>query len=207
MLDAYQREIAHAILEDGAPGRVLISELAPVITVGRRAQLKDEVLLSPEELMQSGVSLYSVDRGGLATYHGPGQWVVFVVESLERLTGDRKGVRKAVDHLLDRGAQYLSEAGLPEVEIKNGTDLGIWSRGAKYSALGVQIQKGVLLHGIAINIYKTPLSFVGLRPCGLDLPVGFLWDTLKLGKTDDRDQAAETYFEAQSDKLKKIFGS
>ena len=39
---------------------------------------------------------------------------------------------------------------------------------------GIHVENGVLLHGIAINGYKTDQSFVGLKPCGLDLPVSYL---------------------------------
>ena len=83
LLDQYQRRIAEQLIADAetgiVPGRVLVSELAPVITLGRR-ECGQDLLLPREELETRGVSLFQTDRGGRATYHGPGQWVIFVVE-------------------------------------------------------------------------------------------------------------------------------
>ena len=129
--------------------------------------------------------------GGLATYHGPGQWVLFPVDGLEPLTGDRRGVRKAVDLLLGIalrvGQLYASDA-----HIRSGCEMGVWTSRGKFAAVGIHIEQGVLLHGLAVNGYRTPTSFTGLRPCGLDAPVDFLLESSDerkfqdLGKTSFR---------------------
>ena len=159
-------------------GAVFLSELAPVITVGRR-ECSQDLLLPEEALRAQGVELYPTDRGGRATYHGPGQWVVFVVDHLERLTGDRRGVRKAVEALLELacevGRSFLGSA----VEIRSGDQTGVWTPRGKLASVGVQIDRGVLLHGLAINGFKTPQSFLGIRPCGLDAQVDFLLDSTR----------------------------
>lgn len=170
-LDQYQRQILDEVCA-GNPGTLLLSEVAPVVTYGRRTPEAD--LLGSLQLHSNlGITRYAADRGGLATYHGPGQWVLFPVESLQTLTGDRRGVRKAVQLLLDAalevGLQYDSTAHLRE-----GAELGVWTSRGKFAAVGIHVQKGVLLHGLSLNGFKTPTSFVGLRPCGLDAPVDFL---------------------------------
>lgn len=177
-LDAAQRRLGEALLSaDGAvQGCVFVSELAPVITLGRR-ECREDVLLPPEMLATRGISLYPTDRGGRATYHGPGQWVVFVVDRLERLTGDRRGVRRAVEGLLELALELGREALGPSVEIREGAETGVWTPRGKLASVGVHIQKGVLLHGLAINGYRTPESFFGLRPCGLDARPDFLFDS------------------------------
>lgn len=171
LLDRRQRELAGKVRE-GKPGVVLLSELAPVITMGKRAG--EQELLEPlQSLQDAGISLYSTDRGGLATYHGPGQWVLFVVESLEKLTGNRRGVRTAVNGLLQIAHQVSIQAGV-RAEIKEGCHLGLWSPRGKLASVGIHVERGVLLHGLALNVYRTQTSFRGLRPCGLDEPVDFL---------------------------------
>jgi len=171
MLDARQREIARRVLAGGA-GAFLLSEVAPVITVGRRAAPTD--LLLPKDLLaRAGVEIMPTDRGGLATWHGPGQWVLFAVDSLERLTGDRRGVRKAVEGLL-HVALEVGRTFDPTAEIRSGAETGVWTRKGKFAAVGVHIDQGVLLHGLSVNGFKTETSFMGLRPCGLDLPVDYL---------------------------------
>jgi lipoate-protein ligase B len=171
-LDRRQREIA-ARVREGGEGALLLSEVAPVITMGRRAG-DGELRADREWLAARGISVYPTKRGGLATYHGPGQWVVFAVDSLERLTGDRRGVRKAVEGLLV-AAREVGERRLGRAEIREGCELGVWGPGGKFAAVGVHVEQGVLQHGLAINGFRTATSFVGLRPCGLDdAPVGFL---------------------------------
>ena len=135
------------------------------------------MLVSPEVLKKQGTEIDATDRGGRATYHGPGQWILFAVESLEVLTGDRRGVRKAVEALLSIACSTAQKYD-HSAEIRSGPETGVWvHRGttmAKVASIGVHIEQGVLLHGVAINGFRTPRSFVGLKPCGLDLPVAFL---------------------------------
>ncbi|MCM2279558.1 MAG: octanoyltransferase [Oligoflexia bacterium] len=170
-LDALQRDLARRVRE-GGEGALLLSEVAPVITLGRRAG-PGEVLLSPERLEALGISVYPTDRGGLATYHGPGQWVLFAVDSLERLTGDRRGVRQAVEGLLESALELAREFE-PRAEIRSGMETGVWSPRGKLGAVGLHVEQEVVLHGLSLNGFRTPTSFVGLRPCGLDAPVDFL---------------------------------
>ena len=171
MLDQRQREIA-ARVRNGGEGALLLSEVAPVITLGRRTRPAD-VWLTAETLAARGIDLLSVNRGGLATYHGPGQWLVFVIDSLERLTGDRRGVRRAVEGLLSVGLQVAQEY-QPTAEIREGAETGVWGLNGKLVAVGVHVEQGILLHGLAFNVFATEQSFQGIRPCGLDAPPGFL---------------------------------
>lgn len=170
-LDRRQRELAERV-RAGGEGGILLSEVAPVITLGRRTPASD-LPFSPELYSRLGIEVLPVDRGGLATYHGPGQWVLFVVDSLERLTGDPKAVRKAVQGLLEAALEAACPY-RPEARIREGAELGVWSSRGKFAAVGVHVQGGVLLHGLSFNGFRTPASFQGLRPCGLDLPVDFL---------------------------------
>lgn len=170
-LEQRQRQLAERV-RAGGQGAVLLSEVAPVITRGRRAPASD-IMVSAEVLAHAGVALLEVERGGLATYHGPGQWVLFPVDRLERLTADRRGVRKAVEGLLEVACQ-VGRLYDPQAEIRRGAELGVWTRRGKFAAVGIQISGGVLLHGLSVNCMRTPTSFFGLRPCGLDAPVDFL---------------------------------
>jgi lipoate-protein ligase B len=153
--------------------KIFVSELAPVITLGKRAQVSD-LLLSEGRLRELGISVYPADRGGLATYHGPGQWVVFVVDRLEDLVGDSRGVGKAVCLLMKTAQAITAKFGI-ETKIKSGAELGLWTSKGKIAAVGVSVQDGVLYHGFSVNIFKTDTSFVGLKPCGLDAAVDFIF--------------------------------
>jgi lipoate-protein ligase B len=166
-LDQRQRVIAEKVSK-GESGKFLLSEVAPVITIGRRTPASDYEL--------SGSEIFHVDRGGLATYHGPGPWILFPVEKLEKLTGDRRGVRKMVESLLHI-AKCVAEGRGASAEIRDGAELGVWTSRGKVAAVGIHVQNGVVLHGLSINGFKTKQSFKGLKPCGLDLPVDYLLES------------------------------
>ena len=171
ILDRYQRELAPAVAR-GESGRLILSEVAPVVTLGRRSCPQD-FFLSPERMAEHGIETYSTDRGGRATYHGPGQWVVFPVERLECLTGDSKGVRKIVERLLNTAYLVASRYDF-SASIKWGNETGVWTSRGKVASVGIKIQDGVVLHGLSINGYATPQSFFGIRPCGLDAQPAYL---------------------------------
>ena len=177
LLDQRQRQVAIRVREGGA-GALLLSEVAPVITVGRRTPEAD-IQTTPEFLQSLGMSLHRTDRGGLATWHGPGQWVLFAVDSLERLTGDPRGVKESVCRLLRIARELARTLGKSEtrngLRIGEGNELGVWLGDAKFASVGVHVEQGVLLHGLSVNIYHTSTSFLGLRPCGLDKPMAYLF--------------------------------
>ncbi|MBC7385155.1 MAG: hypothetical protein H7301_03205 [Cryobacterium sp.] len=174
-LDLRQKQILEEV-SAGGEGCLVFSEVAPVVTLGYRRTVGD-LLLSREELSTRGISVLEVHRGGRATSHGPGQWVVFMIDRLERLTGDRKGVRRFIEKLSGAALEVCLEF-FPLAEIREGAEAGVWTengaRGAKLAAFGVQITNGITQHGISLNVFPTPSSFYGIRPCGLELPVGFL---------------------------------
>jgi len=180
-LDLFQQKIAESIRTEGAEGALILSEVSPVITAGRRAQ-KDHFLFPPEYYAAHGVDIVPVDRGGLLTYHGPGQWVFFLVQDCEKLTGDTRGVKKAVCFLLNIISDFLKEKYGFHTQMYTDERLGLWSilRGKKIVSLGVSIKQGVLQHGVSINIYQTPQSFLGITPCGLSTEMSYLCHELKV---------------------------
>lgn len=172
-LDLYQKEIAKRIIEEGDSGALIFSEVSPVITLGNRAD-ESSLLVPKDKLIEYGVEIYPTHRGGLATYHGPGQWVVFAVDRLDRLVGDGKGVRKAVDALLHIARDSCASFG-KRAEIKWGDETGVWGETGKLASVGVKIQNGVLLHGLCINAFPTETSFMGIHPCGIECKAEYLF--------------------------------
>ncbi len=166
-LDLKQRQIA----ESGG-GKILLSELSPVITLGRQSD-KTDLLMNLGFYKKIGIEIYQTDRGGRATWHGPGQWVLFIVERLENLTGDSRGVRKGISILLEI-AQKVGARYFEKTELRFGGETGVWSESGKFASVGIKVKNGVLLHGVSINGYKTPLSFLGIKPCGLGAPLSYL---------------------------------
>jgi lipoate-protein ligase B len=124
------------------------------------------VLAAPERLMQLGVEVHEIDRGGDITYHGPGQVVGYPIVDLREWKRDVvayvRGIEQGVIATLGRfGIESRTEAGAT----------GVWTDEGKICAIGVHISRWVTTHGFALN-WKTDLSYFGLIvPCGLHKPV------------------------------------
>ena len=197
-LDRRQREIAARARSGEGTGCLLLSEVSPVITRGKRTEPGD-VFASRDLLERRGIAVLETDRGGKATYHGPGQWVLFAVDRLERLTGDPRGIRRAVDGLLEIGLEVALQYDA-RAELREGEWLGIWSAEGKLGSVGVHLEQGVLLHGLSLNAFRTEQSFFGLKPCGLDAQPAFLLDAHEDSATWDT-LAREQQFERVGNRL------
>src|SRR5438552_13729061 len=73
-----QTQLRDLVAEGRAPATLLLLEHEPVITLGRRGESGD-LLAPPERLAASGIALRQAERGGQATYHGPGQLVGYLI--------------------------------------------------------------------------------------------------------------------------------
>lgn len=154
-LDSYQREVQNKILNDPHfSGELIFSEVAPVITVGKRSKFHHPLALP-------------VDRGGLETWHGPGQCVIFPVIRMVDYFGSERALKRAITALLEISLKAI-QVYRPEAKIEFGDRLGIWTERGKIASIGLAIKQGVLLHGVAINLYPTAESFKGINPCGIE---------------------------------------
>lgn len=145
----------------GFPPRVLLSEVDPVVTLGRRA-----TFLGPRPGPE--IPVYLADRGGFETYHGPGQWILFVIAKVETWGGSRTAVRRSIEELLSVGRE-VAEYYRSDVEMKLDP-AGLWVPEGKLASVGISIRDGVLQHGLAINVLPPQAdlpAFGGINPCGL----------------------------------------
>lgn len=148
------------VREAGEP-TLIFAEVAPTVTLGNR---QDASAFEP--LRAQGIDVVRGERGGLETWHGPGQWVGFVVCPIERLTGDARGVRKAVDAILGAVLRVVREF-VPDARIEEGDRLGIWSERGKLVSIGIRVRDGWVTSGFALNAIPSPQSFSHIHPCGL----------------------------------------
>jgi lipoyl(octanoyl) transferase len=144
---------------------LLLLEHSPVYTVGRTTQASH--WSNGEELLShAGIQIHSVDRGGSVTYHGPGQLVGYPILRLSHYaSGPRQYVRLLEEVLIET----LRSWGLQGYRVDNKP--GVWIRlddqDAKIAAIGVRIERGVTLHGFALNVDMDLSPFSRIVPCGL----------------------------------------
>ena len=148
--------------EGRAPDRLFLLSHPPVITYGKNTALSD----LPAD--SSWLPLIPVDRGGHATYHGPGQLIGYLIMNL-RDQGPADVIRWLELALI--GA--LSDLGFSTVrrDTPKGADslVGIWTPAhAKLVSIGMRIRGGITSHGFALNIDPDLTVFDRFRACRLD---------------------------------------
>jgi lipoyl(octanoyl) transferase len=171
---ALQDDLVERRLRGEIPDTLLLLEHPPVITLGRRGSLTD-VYLSEEALRARGIAVEKTTRGGLVTYHGPGQLVGYpVVNVRERGLSLPCYVRALELAIIDA----LGEIGIA-AHLDDG-HIGVWTDGhGKIAAIGVAQRRGVTLHGFAVNLQPDLSHFALINPCGIgDLGVTSAADLL-----------------------------
>jgi lipoate-protein ligase B len=157
-----QRRCRQEILAEAGAEVLLLVEHPPTLTLGRSSQPAD-LGLSPEAWGERGVEVVRVDRGGRATYHGPGQVVAYPIVDLRRRGRD---LRAYVDALEDAGAAAVGRFG---VEARPGRDpVGVFVGQAKIASIGVGVSRWVTQHGIALNVSNDLGVYRWFTPCGLN---------------------------------------
>jgi lipoate-protein ligase B len=160
-----QRSLVESVHAGTHPDALLLLEHPPVFTIGRRGD-GTTLLWTTEECARRGVEVVWTDRGGDATYHGPGQLVGYPILDLGRLGSD---ILLHIRDLERSLITYLRTLGL-ESEAGESGFTGVWSSGAKVAAIGVKLNRGgVTSHGFALNLTSDLYTFNnGIVPCGLE---------------------------------------
>ena len=144
---------------------LLLVEHDPVFTIGRTGRpshwANDE-----SRLAARGYPVYHVERGGSVTYHGPGQIVGYPILLLARFCSGPKAYIRLLETVLIRTLDEWGIAGEWREKLP-----GVWVQGApasKIAALGVRIQRGVTMHGFALNVSADLGPFRDIVPCGIE---------------------------------------
>ena len=156
-----QAELVAAVRDGQGPDTLLLLEHPHVFTMGKAAQ-PDHLLWDEAEQSRRDVDVIWSDRGGEATYHGPGQLVGYPVVDLVHLGLSipqylEKLELSLIDYLNDLGVD--SQAGEPGLT-------GVWSGGEKVAAIGIKLNRSIVSHGFALNLTTDLEYFDGIVPCG-----------------------------------------
>jgi len=158
---ARQHALRDGILAGTAEPTLLLVEHEPVITLGRRGSRAD-LVAPPASLAARGIGVEAVERGGLATYHGPGQLVGYPILAPSRF---RLTVPAFVELLEDVLISHLERYGL-RGERRDGFP-GVWCGAAKVAAIGLHLHRGVSIHGFALNLCPELAHYDWIVPCGI----------------------------------------
>lgn len=155
-----QTKLASLLAVGRSEETIVTCQHPATVTLGRHAPQTD-VLASPAELARRGIELVRSDRGGRATFHGPGQAVVYPII---RLADHRLSIKGWVALLEELVAAQLMRAG---IEVERGCKgPGLWARGGKIASIGLRVVRGVSYHGVSVNVSLDVSAFDCIVTCG-----------------------------------------
>jgi lipoyl(octanoyl) transferase len=183
---------------------LLLLEHPPVYTRGRRSK-PEELPMGAAWYEAQGIEVRATDRGGLVTYHGPGQLVAYPIVDLRGYGDD---VHKYVRGLERTMIEALNTAGVRASVIQGLT--GVWVQGRrdengpmrpeivpsargprKIGSIGLHVSRGVTTHGLAVNVNNDLQPFEWVVPCGIE-GVSMTSLSRELGAEQDMDAFADT---------------
>ncbi|EMS81477.1 lipoyl synthase [Desulfotignum phosphitoxidans] len=153
-----QHQLVADRIKGHIPDSLILVEHPPVITIGRSGSLED-LRVAKEFLAPKGVYLQKVDRGGRATFHGPGQLVIYPIINISDTD-----IHVFLTQLTGSVSDVLEDYHLVP-ELKKGQP-GLWVNDAKIASVGLAVKKKVTYHGIALNVSIDPHWFDLINPCG-----------------------------------------
>ncbi len=156
-----QREIHGRVVAGETPDTVWLLEHPPVFTAGKRTAPHDR----PAD--PGGAPVIDVDRGGLITFHGPGQLVGYPIVRLPDHVKVVDYVRRVEEALIRVCADFdLETARVPG---RSGVWLRAWGPRPerKIAALGIRVSRGVTMHGFALNCNVDLSWYDRFVPCGI----------------------------------------
>ncbi|KJH43383.1 lipoyl(octanoyl) transferase [Dictyocaulus viviparus] len=164
---------------------LLAMEHCPVYTVGLRSSLYSKT--EENKLKKLGADFHRTSRGGLITFHGPGQLVMYPIFDLKRIGMRPVGVRRYVE-LLE--------------QIYKVVPTGVWiNRNRKLAALGIAVSHGVTYHGLALNCNTDLTWYDHIVGCGIEGA-----EATSLSRECNRDVKVEEVMPKMVEKFTQVFG-
>ena len=177
-LQALERQLqyVHQIAEQKKDEVVVLCSHPAVVTLGRASQ--------PEDLCGWSGPVYKVGRGGRATYHGPGQLVIYPLLNLKRahqhigVQDVRQFLRQLESALVGACSELVEthEGEAHKGEAREGLQFraqqtGVWchtptGKCKKIASIGIGVKKWCTYHGAALNVRNHPIK--GIKACGME---------------------------------------
>jgi lipoyl(octanoyl) transferase len=156
-LQLQERLVAEKRADSSRADELLLLEHEPVYTIGR----------TPDQSSLRGQAhlphpLFPINRGGQATYHGPGQLIGYPIIDLRKYGQDL--------HRYLRWLEALLIEALAEIEIAAATRqglTGVWVEDRKIASIGVGVRHWITMHGFALNVCGDLTPFDHIVPCGI----------------------------------------
>src|SRR6266700_1757681 len=169
---AWQEEIVLKKRDDSlVEDQLLLLEHEPVYTIGRTPDRSSLSARRTAGRIRSGElsaaylphPLFVINRGGQATYHGPGQLMGYPIIDLRRCGYDLHKYLRWLEQLL---IKVLAEHGIAATRRESLT--GVWVEDRKIASIGVGVRHWITMHGFALNVCGDLSPFNHIVPCGIN---------------------------------------
>jgi len=155
---ALQEELVAKKRADQSLGdELLLLEHEPVYTIGRTPDQSS--LRGAEHLPHP---LFPINRGGQATYHGPGQLIGYPIIDLRNCGQDLHRYLRWLEELLVETLDTLGIAATTRTGLT-----GVWVENRKIASIGVGVRRWITMHGFALNVCGDLSPFDQIVPCGI----------------------------------------
>ena len=160
---------------------ILLLEHEPVYTIGRT---RDRSSLAKTDQLPHPV--IETNRGGQATYHGPGQLVGYPILDLRQHGQDLHAYLRALEQaLIDFATSLDISAG------RSDGLTGVWAGPRKLASIGVGVRHWISMHGFALNVGLDLSGFGSIIPCGIaNVEMSSLSRELPSADDRNRDRAS-----------------
>lgn len=150
--------------------QLLLLEHEPVYTIGRTPD-QSSLSTTGSRLSRDGElgaahlphPFFAINRGGQATYHGPGQLMGYPIIDLRRCGHDLHKYLRWLEQLL---IEVLAKYGIAATRRESLT--GVWVEHRKIASIGVGVRHWITMHGFALNVCGDLSPFNRIVPCGID---------------------------------------
>ena len=152
-----EKLVAEKRTNPALPDELLLLEHEPVYTIGR----------TPDQTSLRGAThlpypLVPINRGGQATYHGPGQLIGYPIIDLRQCGQDLHRYLRWLEALV---VETLAEAKIAATTRPGLT--GVWVEDRKIASIGVGVRHWITMHGFALNVCGDLAPFDQIVPCGI----------------------------------------
>jgi len=152
-----EKSVAARRADHSLGDELLLLEHDPVYTIGR----------TPDQSSLGNVDdlphpLFPINRGGQATFHGPGQLIGYPILDLRGYGQDLHRYLRWIEAIL---IELLAESGIAAGTRAGLT--GVWVDDRKIASIGVGVRHWITMHGFALNVCGDLTPFDRIVPCGI----------------------------------------
>lgn len=147
--------------ENKISNTLLLTSHSPVFTLGKR-NCDEDFLSTPEEIQKEKIQIFKTNRGGKITYHGPGQIVGYFIVDIRSLKVSIPTFVRQIEEILIRTISIIGLKGE-----RNSIYPGVWIGDRKIAAIGLHFDRGISMHGFALNLNPNMSHYRHIIPCGI----------------------------------------